>query len=307
MRPTFSYHVNANHDPSLPSNLPPPPPAAQWPYQQPPTPAPSPPPSPAPALQGAPSGPPQQNGFPPSAVGPPGGPPVGGKPKKQQFQTDQTRPFPLPFAPANASRGRAVPRAIEEAGELYRRHLRVSTELWQAWKVREEFGNDELGLTRAEEVEQDLVRREQERRRLRERELAGGEVGRKARALGRRLEQLVIGDAGAKKVARSQSLFAADSDNVSVASSVRGGAKGKVSDEDDEVAVASDDEDDGEGGGDPMDPLTVLRMLGRQVRRDWMNEEDPKRKKELDVRRQDIKRLERVEIFYVRRLLQESS
>lgn len=285
VRPTFSYHVNANHDPSLPSNQPAPPPAS-WPAQQPPTPAPSPPPSPAPLIQ-LPNG---------GTLGGPqaGGPPA--KPKKQQFQTDQTRPFPLPFAPANASRGRAVPRAVEEAGELYRAHLRVSTELWQAWKVREEFTGEEMGLTRAEEVERARVEKEEERRRNAARELAGGEVGRKARALGRRLEALVIGDQGAKKLQRVGT--ASSSEAASVRGAFRQGSGANAPGDEDEEAVLSDDDDDAED--DPMDPLTVLKQLSRQVRREAEAEQDPERKKELDVRRQDLKRLERIEIVYVR-------
>jgi len=283
VRPTFSYHVNANHDPSLPSNQPAPAPAS-WPTQQPPTPAPSPPPSPAPVIHlpnGSTLGGPQGNGA---------GPPA--KPKKQQFQTDQTRPFPLPFAPANASRGRAVPRAVEEAGELYRANLRVSTELWQAWKVREEFTGEEMGLTRAEEVERQQVEKEEERRKYAARELAGGEVGRKARALGRRLEALVIGDGGAKKLQRQGT--ASSSEAASVRGVFRPGDEG-----DDDEAVLSDDDDD-DSNDDPMDPLTVLKQLGRQARREADAEVDSKRKRTLDIRRQDIKRLERVEILYVR-------
>lgn len=77
------------------------------------------------------------------------------KPKKQQFQTDQTRPFVLPFSAANAkrnSKGQAtyVPKSIDEAAELYKSHLRISTELWQTWKLREEFIADESGAAKLE-------------------------------------------------------------------------------------------------------------------------------------------------------------
>jgi hypothetical protein len=122
IRPSAMYHpANSTipHDPSgqikaLPNN-----------NLQPGTPAPSPPPSPQQKL------------------------------KKQQFQTDQTRPFVLPFSTANAklsSNGvpSLVPRSIDEAGELYMSHLRISTELWQTWKVREEFMADESGLAKVE-------------------------------------------------------------------------------------------------------------------------------------------------------------
>lgn len=119
IRPSFSYHINANHDPSSPAN------AISGPPQ------PMPPGTPAPT--------------------PPVSPVV--KPKKQQFQTDQTRPFVLPFSPANAGprgRPRAVPQSIDEAGELYMKNMRISTELWQTWKLREEFMADESGILRAE-------------------------------------------------------------------------------------------------------------------------------------------------------------
>ncbi|GAA5892539.1 hypothetical protein JCM6882_005642 [Rhodosporidiobolus microsporus] len=312
VRPTFSYHVNANHDPALAVNqvqapMPLSDPGAggggggHW---QPPTPAPSPPPSPSPALQG---------GGLNSALQPPG--PPAGKPKKQQFQTDQTRPFPLPFAPANFVRGRMpVPRAVEEAAELYKGNLRVSTEIWQSWKVREGFREEEMGLERAGEVERLAVERERERRegerRRREMSLAGGrgEEGRKARALGRRLEELVLADKGRKGSASGGD----DSDAGSTVSSVKRrsllGAAAALVDEsavDDSEGSGSSGRGVGDGDGDdgededPMDPLTVLRQLGRQVKREAeAKEEGSKEREELEIRRADLKRLERVEVLY---------
>ncbi|BGP16111.1 Factor arrest protein 11 [Rhodosporidiobolus nylandii] len=288
--PTLSYHINTNHDPSLPSNQPPLPStsagagSAQW---QPPTPAPSPPPSPSPALQGALQGQQQQQ-----QGGGPSQPPA--KPKKQQFQTDQSRPFPLPFAPANFVKGRLpVPRAVEEAGELYRKNLRVSTELWQAWKPREG-------------VEREAIERERERQR-REPDFHGkGEEGRKARLLGRRLEELILADKGRK--ASSSSLGSAAGDD-SDASSVGGGAisskhrsmlsqaRGPTLDE---SALADGDTDAGsEEDEDPMDLLTVLRPLGGQVREEEERvEEGSKEREALATRMADLKRLERVEELY---------
>lgn len=296
VRPTFSYHINANHDPSLPSNIPAPPPA-NWPGQQhPPTPAPSPPPTPPPIInQPVPPGGHQLQG-----VGPPP------KPKKQQFQTDQTRPFPLPFAPANAKRGRAVPRAIEEAGELYRRNLRISTELWQAWKVREEFRSDEMGWTKAAEVEheREVYEREKKRREAIEASGVGAaakarlrEDRRKARALGRRLEELALGNDVASDLRRKGLL---DGGGSSSASSVRG--KGPASDEEAADDVALDSEEGEEGNEDPMDPLSVLHGLTRQLKRDIKAEPDEKRRKELEERKADVLRLERVERLYVSRV-----
>ncbi|GAA5863667.1 hypothetical protein JCM1840_000097 [Sporobolomyces johnsonii] len=287
VRPTFSYHINANHDPSLPSNqvvYPPP-------TQQPPTPAPSPPPSPAPQLHAGL----QQQQQQPQQPGLPNAPPA--KPKKQQFQTDQTRPFPLPFAPANAKRGRAVPRSIDEAAELYRRNLRVSTELWQAWKVREECRSEEMGWGRAEEVERELVRAE-ERRRAREREEQeraerGEKGGLGIRALRRRMEELAVSAGGGGE---------SDSEGGSNAGSGSGGsAAGRASSRRGMSSIAAEeegDDNDNDDDEDPMDPLTVLRRMGRQLRKEEEAEEDPKRRKELGERRGDLKRLERVEVLY---------
>lgn len=87
----------------------------------------------------------------PAPTPPPSPPPM--KPKKQQYQTDQNRPFVLPFSTANTGEGYfsaikgkskiAVPFSIHEAGKLYERNMRFTTELWQMWKLREEYLADE--------------------------------------------------------------------------------------------------------------------------------------------------------------------
>ncbi|GAA6005583.1 hypothetical protein JCM10207_005258 [Rhodosporidiobolus poonsookiae] len=329
VRPTFSYHINANHDPLLPANQPPLPvplahPGAGAAHWQPPTPAPSPPPTP-----GGPNSLNGPNGAGGGLGGPGGaGPPLPpGKPKKQQFQTDQSRPFPLPFAPANFKRGRLpVPRAVEEAGELYRGNLRVSTELWQSWKVREEFGGEEMGLVKAEavesgrgrEVEAAAVERERGRRRETDASLAsaagmGGmagraEEGRRARALGRRLEELILADKGRRASGTSTAGDESDAGSAtgstgkrrSLLAAVAG--ESAIADDDSASASGSAGDEDGEGeedDGDPMDPMTVLRRLGRHVRRETEAEEEgSKKREELEGRRGDVKRLERVEALY---------
>lgn len=255
IKPTFSYHINANHDPSLPSNqyIPPPPvqnpsiPAAQW---QPATPAPSPPPSPLPSLSPLPL-PQTQGSQNPNIPQPP-------KPKKQQYQTDQSRPFPLPFAPSNYAKGRSVPRSIEEASELFKRDLRVSSEIWQGWKVREEYRSEEMGWGRAEEIE-----------RGHQNEAAQGEERKVTKGMGqlrKRMEELAV--------AQSES---------------EGG---------NEEAVEEEEEDE----EDPMDPLTVLRSIGKQLKKeeDTLDADEGKKRRELEERRGDLKRLERVEVLYVR-------
>ncbi|GAA5896651.1 Far11p [Sporobolomyces salmoneus] len=255
IKPTFSYHINANHDPSLPSNqyVPTPPgsapPPAHW---QPATPAPSPPPSPAPQISALPL---QQQGGPQ--------PP---KPKKQQYQTDQTRPFPLPFAPSNYAKGRSVPRSIEEASELFRRDLRVSSEIWQGWKIREEFRSEEMGWGRAEQVEREMVRdgnngEEKNKQQQQQRGMTRG-MGQ----LRRRMEELAV--------AQGESEEAVEDGNA--------------------------EEDEEEEEEDQMDPLTVLKNMGRQLKKEQeqLGEDDQKKRKELEERRAHLQRLERVELLY---------
>lgn len=79
----------------------------------------------------------------------PSPPPALPKPKKQQFQTDQTRPFLFPFSRAMGNRsGSLVPFAIDEADKLYHKHMYVSLSLWQMWRTREECMTRESGLER---------------------------------------------------------------------------------------------------------------------------------------------------------------
>lgn len=81
--------------------------------------------------------------------------PLPPKPKKQQYQTDQSKPFVLPFSSTNLGGGHyssikgkgkmTVPFSIDEAGKLYKQNIRITTELWQSWKLREEYLADETG------------------------------------------------------------------------------------------------------------------------------------------------------------------
>ncbi|GHJ87632.1 hypothetical protein NliqN6_4034 [Naganishia liquefaciens] len=69
------------------------------------------------------------------------------KPKKLQYQTDQTRPFVFPFSRSELSDpSRMVPFAIDEAEKLYNRHIHVSLGLYQLQKIREEYIREESGL-----------------------------------------------------------------------------------------------------------------------------------------------------------------
>ena len=88
--------------------------------------------------------------FRPMTATPAPSPPPSPKPKKQQFQTDQNRPFLFPFSRSTLRRkgGSLVPYAIDEADQLYHKHMYVSLSLWQMWRTREECMTRESGLER---------------------------------------------------------------------------------------------------------------------------------------------------------------
>jgi hypothetical protein len=74
-------------------------------------------------------------------------PPQSPKPKKQQYQTDQTRPFLFPFSRSQFSKdSRLVPFAIDEADKLYNKHMYISLALLQMWRTREDCMHAESGL-----------------------------------------------------------------------------------------------------------------------------------------------------------------
>jgi hypothetical protein len=70
------------------------------------------------------------------------------KAKKQQYQTDPSRPFVFPFSRYQGGAGpqRLVPYAIDEAERLYKQHMHVSLGLYQLWQTREEYLREERGL-----------------------------------------------------------------------------------------------------------------------------------------------------------------
>jgi len=80
------------------------------------------------------------------APSPPASPQV--KPKKQQYQTDQTKPFVFPFTRSEGlgTTSRLVPRAIDEADELYEKHVYVPLGLHQLCKTRDDYIREESGL-----------------------------------------------------------------------------------------------------------------------------------------------------------------
>ena len=86
--------------------------------------------------------------IPQPATPAPSPPPTAPKPKKQQYQTDPSRPFLFPFSRARGRDGdmMLVPFAIKEAENLYSKHMYVSLALWQMWRTREDFIHSESGL-----------------------------------------------------------------------------------------------------------------------------------------------------------------
>lgn len=91
----------------------------------------------------------------------PSPPPPSPKANKKQYQTDQTKPFVFPFAPAARVSRRLVPFAIDEADQLYSKHMHVSLALFQMWRTREDFILHESGLKempRDDEVDAALKR-----------------------------------------------------------------------------------------------------------------------------------------------------
>lgn len=80
-------------------------------------------------------------------------PPPSPRPKKQQYQTDQNRPFLFPFSrsqlrPSRGRDARLVPFAIDEADKLYNKHMHISASLLQMWRTREDCMIEESGLQR---------------------------------------------------------------------------------------------------------------------------------------------------------------
>ena len=74
-------------------------------------------------------------------------PPPMNRPKKQQFQTDPTKPFLFPYSHVTSSDPTSlVPFAISEADRLYHQHAYVSLSTYQMWETREECMREERGL-----------------------------------------------------------------------------------------------------------------------------------------------------------------
>ena len=85
--------------------------------------------------------------IPQPATPAPSPPPPAQKPKKQQYQTDQNRPFLFPFSKGQfGADAQYVPFAINEADRLYNKHMYVSLALTQMWRTREDCITAESGL-----------------------------------------------------------------------------------------------------------------------------------------------------------------
>ncbi|KAK4058163.1 Factor arrest protein 11 [Microbotryomycetes sp. JL221] len=309
VKPTFSSRINPNHDPNSVYNY-----SVsgvgsgttigttnggvgQHPFQ-PGTPAPSPPPSPATQSTtgtgiitgvGATTG----TGVPPP------------KPKKQQFQTDQSKPFVLPFAPSNAApkgtQPRSVPKSIAEAGQLYQQNIRISTELWQTFKLREEYIADETGILKAallNDLQQGKIQFDQQQQQQQQQQhhqqqgfdddkrnkqsmfLHGQSVSssQDAAKLSRRMEELVIVDSSSEEEGEDENQQ--DHQNSTNHSS-------------DKEEEEEDDEQD-----NLMDPLSMLKHLKKQIKKQERNETNQNLKKKLNQKRMDVEKLQRIEQLY---------
>ena len=159
--------------------------------------------------------------------------------------------------------------------------MRISNELWQTWKLREEFCADEGGLVKAERME--LV--------------AGGKVE-PAKGKGKSKQGSGGSTASGALPAGGLRGFGSREDAAKLSSRMEALV---IDAEEDGVESGSTDGEDGEEeeDEDPMDPLTMLRRMERKLKAEEDAETDTKKRKELAVRRVDVTRLERVEMLYV--------
>lgn len=169
--------------------------------------------------------------------------------------------------------------------------MRISTELWQTWKLREEFMADEGGLVKAEKMAATMG--EEGKKRMGSGDSASGGKGRMRSGGSTASMGLPVGGLrgigsreDAARLSRRMEALAVDDDDDDEAQKEGG--------EEEE-----EDEDEEEEEEDPMDPLSMLRRLERRMRVEEEGEKDEKRKKEARVKRVDVQRLERVEMLYV--------
>jgi hypothetical protein len=145
------------------------------------------------------------------APSPPPSPAAGPKAKKQQFQTDPSRPFVFPYSRSSGVDPTSlVPFAIAEADKLFHKHAYISLGLLQMWQVREDCLREERGLGRSgligfstafddeeDEEEMEAMRREwrydeEEQSCLAQGDKEGARIAREKRAAARRLHRVEI-------------------------------------------------------------------------------------------------------------------
>ncbi|RSH81541.1 Factor arrest protein 11 [Saitozyma podzolica] len=145
------------------------------------------------------------------APSPPPSPAAGPKAKKQQFQTDPSRPFVFPYSRSSGVDPTSlVPFAIAEADKLFHKHAYISLGLLQMWQVREDCLREERGMGRSgligfstafddeeDEEEMEAMRREwrydeEEQSCLAQGDKEGARIAREKRAAARRLHRVEI-------------------------------------------------------------------------------------------------------------------
>lgn len=145
--------------------------------------------------------------------------------------------------------------------------MRVNVELWQTFKLREEFMADESGILRAEVMAASVG-------------MGNGELG----------STSGIGS------------------GASIKGGIKGKGKGKEELRDDASklsrrmeAMSMNDEEDEESDEveDRMDPLIMLKLIEKNMRKEELEEKDEKIRRGLSQRREDVQRLQRIEVLYV--------
>jgi hypothetical protein len=192
------------------------------------------------------------------------------KAKKQQYQTDQTKPFVFPFSPAAHVSNRLVPYAIDEADQLYSKHMHVSLALFQIWRTREDFILDESGLDEMPGYKEDDIRM-------------------------KRWSVVSVKKGSSKLGALTSTSPTNASANISSLSAAYRGDD--LDDEEEETVIWPDSkivEDE------IAKAETELKKLDIKIARDIATPQEKAERKRIKERKEDLLRIQRAETIYVR-------
>ncbi|KAG8780115.1 Factor arrest protein 11, partial [Serendipita sp. 398] len=221
-------------------------------------------------------------------------PPPSPKPKKQQYQTDQTKPFVFPFSAASYISSRLVPYAIDEADDLYAKHMHVSLALFQTWRTREDFILDESGLDRMPgDQEVDLWMKRWSVVRVKKQQSTSGSV-----SIARRATSSSSAAAGG---ANTRSGITTTTTNEEGADKVDGGAEveeGEDEDEEEETVTWPDSKILEEALERADKDVKRLDAEIAREKDDGASSTKKAERKRAKERRDDLMRLQRVEAIY---------